>query len=91
MRSLVTGLALFGLNSQLQGSLLPILLAKLSFSPLERDEFLFRRLKKAVARCYCQLSVFRHSFARRLVPSYSYPTVGTEDRFGVAKLRNYDI
>ena len=50
-RHLVTGF--FDGNLQFKCALLLIQLTKLSLPSLESDQFLSRRLKKAVARCYC--------------------------------------
>jgi hypothetical protein len=64
--SLVTGprltvkFALVDGNLQLCCPLLSFLLGKFALALLEGGQFLLRGLKKAVARCYCQLSVSRH-------------------------------
>ena len=47
-------------NLQLCSSLLAIPFLKFPLPTLESDQFLLRRLMKAVAWCYCQLSVTRH-------------------------------
>jgi hypothetical protein len=47
-------------NLQFCCPLLPFLLGKFALALLEGGQFLLRRLKKAVAWCYCQLSVSRH-------------------------------
>ncbi len=56
-------------NLQLCSPLLPLLFGKLALAPFESGEFLLRRLKKAVARRYCQLSVSRHY----ATPSIAHP------------------
>jgi hypothetical protein len=64
--SLVTGprltvkLAPVDGNLQFCCPLLPFLLGKFALALLEGGQFLLRRLKKAVAWCYCPLSVSRH-------------------------------
>ena len=47
-------------NLQLCSPLLPFLPRKLTLALLEGNQFFLRRLEKAVAWCYCQLSVSRH-------------------------------
>jgi len=47
-------------NLQLSSPFLPFFLGKLTLALLEGNQFFLRRLKKAVAWCYCQLSVSRH-------------------------------
>ena len=47
-------------NLQFRSPLLSFVLGKLTLTSFELEQFLSRRLKKAVARCYCQLRVSRH-------------------------------
>jgi hypothetical protein len=67
---------------QLCSPLLSFLPGKLALASFELDQFLLRRLKKAVAWCYCQLSVSRHYATRRLPRRPLYPSAGTWKRFG---------
>jgi hypothetical protein len=50
-----------------------------------------RRLKKAVAWCYCQLSVSRHLATPSLAQRQFYLSAGTRERFGPVILRNDEI
>jgi hypothetical protein len=79
-------------NLQLRSPLLSFVLGKLTLTSFELEQFLLRRLKKAVARCYYQLRVSRH--LRDPIdcpPSPYYPSTGPPERFGSEILRNDEI
>jgi hypothetical protein len=50
-----------------------------------------RRLKKAVAWCYCQLSVSRHLATPSLAQRQFYLSAGSRERFGSVILRDNEI
>jgi len=63
--ALTVTFGLVGGNLQFRSPFLAFLFGKFALAPLEGGQFLLRRLKKAVARCYSQLSVSRHCAPRR--------------------------
>ena len=78
-------------NLQLCSSVLEVPFSKFTFPTLESEQFLLRRLEKAVARCSanCVCSVITHPYdLPRAIPRY--PSVGTGGRFDAVKLRIYD-